>query len=110
MRMIYSKGGYNIYRSRYKKCGYIIHNSRKEFKNGHTHIESFRVAKEIVDSVIEEKIPNHFSIYFLISLIRISDDEEYIERINKRIKSKRKKQNYINVNKGCVKNAKPRKR
>lgn len=101
MRIIYSKGNFNIYRSRYKKCGYIIHNNDKEFKDGHTHIQSFRVAKEIVNSAIKNKVPKHFSIYFLVSLIRISTDDEYISRIRKQINKKNKE-----CRKGRVKNEK----
>ncbi|PXV88461.1 hypothetical protein C8E03_108188 [Lachnotalea glycerini] len=100
MRMIYSKFGFNIYRS----CdGYIVHNTKKEFKYGHTHLDSFNTAKYIIDMVHYERIPGHLSIYLLISLSRVSNDEIYRDKILSLVEQKKtKKQNYYNVNKGCV--------
>lgn len=63
---------------------YVVHNTRKDFSNGHTHINNFNTAKYIAYLVIYKKLPkrNHLSIYLIDSVIRLSDDRKYIAQIN----------------------------
>ena len=49
---IYERDGYIILRV---KRGYIVYNTRKRFENGHTHIQSFDMAKTIIDNNISER-------------------------------------------------------
>lgn len=84
MVCVYKRKNYVIYSNRE---GFIIHNKNKEFKNGHTHIGNFNTAKYLIDLAIYSRIPNRESIYFIDSLIRISNDESYILRL-KRVKTR----------------------
>ena len=87
---------------------YIVYNTRKEWKDedgncGHTHVEKYNTALYLADCVIHKKIPNRVNEYFLISLIRLSTDTKYIERIQKRIDNKECKKTYRNVPKHFLK-------
>lgn len=77
--------------------GYIVVNKNKEFKQGHTHITNFNTAKYLIDMVLFSRIPYHLPIYLLISLQRLSNDEQYKEKIEELIRNKRNKQTkYVN--------------
>ena len=77
--------------------GYIVINKDKEFKQGHTHIANFNTAKYLIDMVLHSRIPYHLPIYLLISLQRLSDDENYKEKIEGLIQNKRNKEKqYVN--------------
>jgi hypothetical protein len=87
MVCLYKRGNFKIYGD---DNSFIIHNSHKEFSVGHTHINNYKTAKWIIDLAIHKSIPNHKLDYFLESLIRISDDKEYIARL-KDIRERNKK-------------------
>lgn len=93
MNQICSKQNYNIYKA---SGGFIIHNTAKEFKDGHTHLNSFKSAKYLVDLAIHKSIPYHLDRYRLISLSRITEDEEYKRKILELLQNKRTKSNYVN--------------
>ena len=38
-----------------KKIGYIAYNTNKEWKDGHTHLDSFDMAKTIISNVMKQK-------------------------------------------------------
>lgn len=77
--------------------GYIVINKDKEFKQGHTHITNFNTAKYLIDMVLYSRMPYHLPIYLLISLQRLSTDENYRDKIGELIKNKRDKENkYVN--------------
>lgn len=93
---IYEKKEFIIFQV---KEGYIAYNTKKVFQEGHTHLKNFEAAKTAIDLVINKKIPKSTAGYYLTSLIRLSEDELYIEKINELIKtreSKGKKDKYIN--------------
>ena len=71
---IYERDGYIILRV---KRGYIVYNTRKRFENGHTHIQSFEMAKTIIDNNIRKKRPKTNSIYLIESHIRVTNDSKY---------------------------------
>lgn len=73
------------------KKGYIVYNQNKSFKEGHTHIRSYNVAKTIIDNCINRKRPKTNNIYLLESHIRISSNEKYINDIENIINEKVKK-------------------
>ena len=76
---------------------YIVINKNKKFKAGHTHIRNFKTAKYLIDMVIHRRIPYHLPIYLLISLKRLSDDPQYIYKIDGLIGNKLEKNNrYVN--------------
>lgn len=93
---VYQKKNFSIVKI--DKSGYIIINKNKDFEEGHTHLESFKTAKMIVNLALNKLIPNHLSQYLLISLIRISEDTEYINKLKTLLNNKKNKiqQNYYN--------------
>lgn len=85
--------------------GFIVYNTKKEWKNGHSHLKSLKAAKTAINLVQKGKLPRSRGFYYLTTLQRISTEEEYIERIEqlKRTrKQKGRKQAYYNVNKGIA--------
>lgn len=80
MNTIYKKGGFSIYKAS-GGHGYIVHNTRKEFQDGHTHINNFKTAEYIVNLCIHRSIPKGKSKYIFISLARITDNRKYRYRL-----------------------------
>lgn len=97
MNRIYKKLEYNIYQFDNE---YIIHNTKKEFDYGHTHIKNFKTAKFLIDLSIHKSIPHHLNLYLLESLIRISDDNEYRNKIRELINNKSNKTKTYYYNRG----------
>lgn len=94
---VYQQGSYKIYRAGHN---YIIHNSQYPFEEKHSHVRNFGIAKQLIHLAIKKKIPHHLSIYLLTSLMRISDDENYIEHLETFIEvkhAKGKKLKYVNA-------------
>lgn len=93
---IYEKKNFIIFQV---KEGFVIYNTKKSFQEGHTHLKHFEAAKTAIDLVINKKVPKSTDLYYLSSLIRISDDEKYIKQVNDLIESriqKGKKEKYYN--------------
>ena len=82
---IYEREGYIILRV---KRGYIVYNTKKNFKNGHTHIQSFDMAKTIIDNSIRKKRPKTNSIYLIESHIRVTNDSKYKKMLEELLASK----------------------
>ena len=82
---IYEREGYIILRV---KRGYIVYNTKKNFKNGHTHIQSFDMAKTIIDNNIRKKRPKTNSIYLRESHIRVTNDSKYKKMLEELLASK----------------------
>lgn len=74
-----------------KKIGYIAYNTKKEWEEGHTHLESFNMAKTIIDNVLRRKKPKTKNLYLLHSHKRLSDDLRYIRFIDDIIAAKKNK-------------------
>ncbi|HBF0312723.1 hypothetical protein KWW45_11325 [Clostridioides difficile] len=93
---IYERKEYIIIKVR---NGYIVYNTNKIFEEGHTHLKCYNAAKTAIDLAIKKKIPRSHSLYFLTSLIRISNDINYIKNINTIINTRNRKypkEKYIN--------------
>lgn len=83
--------------------GFIVYNTCKVWEEGHTHLRSFKAAKTAINLVLKKKMPRSRGSYYLTSLQRISQDEDYISRIEgvkQSRKQKGKKMSYYNVNNG----------
>ena len=96
---VYDKDGYIILKvNSGKKVGYIAYNTRKEWEEGHTHLNSFDMAKTIISNVQKHKKPKTKNIYLLRSHTRLSDDLAYIRFIEQLItvKKSKQKQDYRN--------------
>ena len=89
---VYEKQNYIILKVKSgKKIGYIAYNTRKEWEEGHTHLESFNMAKTIIDNVIKHKKPKTKNLYLLQSHIRLTDDPSYVKFINELVNAKKNK-------------------
>lgn len=73
------------------KVGFILYNTNKEWKGGHTHLDSFDMAKTIISNVSHKKKPKTTNVYLMKSHMRVSDDEQYIKYIEELIETKRNK-------------------
>jgi hypothetical protein len=83
-----------------KRQEFMIVNTKKEFKKGHTHLKSFKMAKYLIGLAKTKQINCGLRPYFLTSLTRISEDREYIAQVNEVLAEKRrkgKKLSYRNV-------------
>lgn len=98
MNQIYSKQAFKVYRA---YGGFVVHNTEKEFEDGHTHLTSFRSAKYLIDLAIHKSLPYHLDTYRLISLVRISVDEGYRRRILELVNHKKRKNRYVNCCRKC---------
>jgi predicted DNA-binding WGR domain protein len=104
MNQIYKKGEFIItpFWRTSKRKEFMVVNTEKEFKHGHTHLKSFEMAQYLIRLARAKKINNGLSPYLLTSLKRISEDEEYIKKLDDLIREKRrkgKKQAYYNCTK-----------
>lgn len=77
-RKIYERKEYAIYKV---KRGYIVHNTKKHFEEGHTHIHNYNKAKSIIDLAVRKKLPNTPRKWEIESLIRIVKDKEYKKQL-----------------------------
>lgn len=93
-KKIYEREGYiilKVYSG--NKVGFIVYNTKKEWEEGHTHLNSFDMAKTIISNVIKNKKPKTNNLYLLRSHIRISDNSKYTRYIEELINTKRSKSN-----------------
>jgi hypothetical protein len=74
-----------------KEKYFLVINPKKEFSNGHTHLKSKYQAIYSVDCVYKKKIPRNTNLYFLVSLIRLSTDKEYIKEVEQLIETRKQK-------------------
>ena len=87
-RIVNEINGYNIIRSGH----HFIVSKIADFDNHHTHnIESLKIAEGLIYCVTHNKIPNHYNDYLLNSLKRLSQDADYILKIDRHIESRKQK-------------------
>ena len=58
---IFVNKNYNVYKSydnKSKKYKYIVHNRNKRFKDAHTHVDNFKLAKIVIYCCIEGVFPD----------------------------------------------------
>lgn len=63
------------------KEGFIVYNTKKPFKDGHTHLQKFNSCITAIKLSERKQMPKSKSKYFINSLIRINLDEEYIDQL-----------------------------
>lgn len=105
-KKIYENGEYIILEVHSgKKKGYILYNTKKQFEQGHTHLHGFSISKTILSNVKYRKIPKTHDLYLLKSHIRVSDDDNYIRKIEQliEVRTNKTKVNYRNVNSKKIK-------
>lgn len=78
MNQLYKKNEYIVIPV---EDNYIVINKKKIFEEGHTHIREMKIARLLIDLAIDKKLPRNPA--FADRLIRITEDEEYINRLKK---------------------------
>jgi hypothetical protein len=61
---------------------YILYNVNKSFNNGHTHLKSFNACISIIKLIEKKELPYNRNRYFTKSILRVSNDTEYNEKLN----------------------------
>ena len=81
-----------------KKIGFIVYNTKKNWENGHSHLNSRAISESVIKNVIYKRKPKTNNLYVLKSHARVSNDEKYIKFIENLIEVKRSKEKnkYIN--------------
>ena len=77
-QVVYRKGSIIVFKGRRT---YVVYNTSKKFEEGHTHLYKLKSAKSAARIAESKKVPTRSGLYFLTSLQRISDDKDYIQRL-----------------------------
>lgn len=88
MNQIYCREEYIVFPVR---NGYIVCNTTKDFQEAHSHIKHFKPCIDLINFAIHKKIPKKCSNYYLHSLIRITTDEVFREKIRQLIATRLQK-------------------
>jgi hypothetical protein len=72
--MLYKRKDFVVFK--YKKS-FIVHNTKKLFEEGHTHIENYHMCKIVIDNVLKSRVPKTTNTYLLISHVKLSTNEHY---------------------------------
>lgn len=75
---IYQSPDFKIYKA---GDGYIVHNTHKKFKEGHTHVKKYDTCMVMIKLIKRKELPKSKSKRFIESLIRISNDKKYTNMI-----------------------------
>lgn len=94
MTELYSDNTFTIFHT---NDGYLLQN-RSLPGFAHTHLKNYSTAKKLIEMSYKKKCPMDLSKYLLISLLRINEDEKYLERIGQILEMERKR-DYYNKNK-----------
>ena len=85
------------------KCDDCLRITRMDVPgDSHTHVHSRKLAETIINNVCSEKIPLHSHSRTLVSMKRLSDNEQYINKIDELLnvrEQKGRKQDYLNPHK-----------
>lgn len=60
----------------------IVYNTKKTFKQGHTCLGTMEAAISAIKLVEKRELPKNKNKYFIQSLIKLTMDQSYIERLN----------------------------
>lgn len=97
MKKIFTKK-YMIVFEREEHDEYVVYNTKKEWRYGHTHIHTYKQALYLVDCVLQNKIPHKVNRYFLVSLYRVTSNKKEQELIKRVLDGDRDiKDNYHNT-------------
>lgn len=102
MELIFTKKNFKVFYSK-EHNNYVVYNMKKEWDNGHTHLQKYDQTLFAIDCVTKGKIPKKTNKYFLISLVRLSKDKRYIEKLQKIIDGEERKLSYRNTPKNFIK-------
>lgn len=97
LEQVYQDGDFVVVKA--KNC-FIVINTNKNFKNGHSHLKSLWACKKVIYCAKYRTVNGDMNRYMLTSIIRISEDDEYISKIEDLItvrNRKGKKNKYYNT-------------
>lgn len=89
-RVVDRVGGYKILQN---GNGFIVSNTKGEYKN-HGHFKRLKTCYTIIRIIGKKQVPR--SKYLKGSVLRISTDEKYKERVRHKMRKDKNKQVYIN--------------
>lgn len=89
VEIVYQQEEYVVFRG--NDSDYIVYNTNKPFKRGHSHLKSKRRAKEVINNSIRKSFPLHWSNYFIHTMIRLTTDSNYKERLEKLRETRKRK-------------------
>jgi hypothetical protein len=93
---MYQEGIYKVIRD---SKGYVLINTIGEYKS-HGHLKSLHIAKKVIKMMKKGTVPD--SDYLRGTVLRVSTDKAYIDKVNQKIIKDRNKLGFININKGLV--------
>lgn len=79
--LIYKRYGFHIIRAH---NGYIVHNTRKPWVEGHTHLYSYKSAIDAIYFVANCEVPQKGGLYYLTSLQRLTRNCQYTQLLEER--------------------------
>ena len=79
----HDKDGFNIIKQCHKgkKQNFILINTKKVFKEGHTHISNYYMCKHLIYCCKNKIIDDKINSYLIDSLIRINNDLEFEKKL-----------------------------
>lgn len=80
-----------------KEERYIVYNTNKEWNKGHTHIKTLKQAEYLCDCIRKNKVPSNVNKYFIISLLRLSNDKKYSNKLERKLHSFQGSKGYRNT-------------
>ena len=95
--LIYKDGPYQVKKS---KRDYILINTKGSYEN-HGHLKRFKTCKKVISLLKREIVPQ--SKYLRGTVLRVSTNEKYIEKVKIKIEKDKQKQYYFNSQKGVRK-------
>ena len=100
--LMYEDDSYTIYFNKNsnngkKKMKFILVNKQGGYKN-HGHFKHYQTCEKLIEIMNHHKVPEKR--YLQDSIIRITNDINYIEDIKRKQEKNKNKQYYININKG----------
>ena len=97
-QVLYSNKKYKIIKN---SRHYILINKCGEYEN-HGHFKKYNTCLKVIQLMERQTVPK--SHYLRESVLRISTDKKYKEKVRIKVEKDAQKKMYININKGVVKN------
>lgn len=76
MNQVYKRENYIVFPV---SNNYIVVNTEKVFKDGHTHVKQIGAARLLIDLAIKKELPRNP--YYIENLLRISKNKDYIDKL-----------------------------
>lgn len=78
-------------RSKSSSETFVVYNTKKPFKTGHTHIRNYSTAEYIAKLIAYHKLPKNCNNHYILeSLIRLETDPDHIKILQGKLKRSRR--------------------